>query len=441
MKRIRGFQWVLATCGLLTAFIPASVDAAEPKMTDAQLAEKARRLQKLVEERLVHAHGMIPMLVRASDYKLPTAEDYKGAYKHRKLINTSEAEVGLPPMHVWRAWENTSVDTALYLRAMAYQYCVSRDPAVLAICRRTFGALKYIYTLPIEKGERGFLCKPYGGQYSNQGGRDQLQTVIWGLLAYRPIAPPPDVADLDTMVRDFADFALKVPNVSPHGYFNLNAEEYRKQWRSDAWDRAISFLPLFYLAWQVTGDDRFATEIQRWYDDCAKGDKDFVNRYPTDKFGGNGFGMRRNLYLPSFLMEVNPSHRELWRRTMLSHYKRDRTGLLPDGTWPISWAYDSDSGKMTPKKSEDRYGRTGRSAHFAHACVSAQRWFPEVNMVGDARHILENLDEDTFRFVLPLDDNHPLPDEWVVESRMLDTDCVTGWLCAYWEGRYRGYWK
>jgi hypothetical protein len=73
--------------------------------------------------------------------------------------------------------------------------------------------------------------------------------------------------------------------------------------------------------------------------------------------------------------------------------------------------------------------------------VSAQRWFPEVNMVGDARHILENLDEDTFRFVMPLDDKRPLPDEWVVESRMLDTDCLTGWLCAYWEGRYRGYWK
>ena len=34
----------------------------------------------------------------------------------------------------------------------------------------------------------------------------------------------------------------------------------------------------------------------------------------------------------------------------------------------------------------------------------------------------------------------PLPAEWQVESRMLDADCLTGWLCAYWEGRYRRYW-
>jgi hypothetical protein len=324
---------------------------------------------------------------------------------------------------------------------MAYQYRVTGDPEVLAICRRTFAALKYIYTLPIEKGEKGFLCKPYGGQYSNQGGRDQLQCVTWGLIAYRPIAPPQDLVDLDTMTRDFADFALKVPNVSPHGYFGRSAGEYRQQWRSDAWDRAISFLPLMYLAWQGTGDDRYATEIQRWYDDCAN-DSSFV--YATDKFSTSGFGGKRNFYLPSFLMEVKPSHRELWRRTMLSHYKQGRTGLLADGTWPTSWAYDSETRKMTPKKNEQYsygYARTGRSALFAHACVTAQRWFPEEDMIGDARHILENLDEDTFRFVMPFDDQHPLPAEWVVESRMLDGDSLTGWLCAYWEGRSRGYWK
>jgi hypothetical protein len=410
-------------------------------MTDAALAEKARRLQNLVEERLLQAHGMIPMLVRASDYKLPTAEDYKGAYKHRHLRGKTEAELDMPPMHVWRAWENTSTNTAFYLRAMAWQYRVTGNPEVLTICRRTFAALKYIYTLPIEKGERGFLCKPYGGQYSKQGGRDQLQCVTWGLLAYRPIAPPQDLADLVIITRDFADFALKVPNVSPHGYFGRNIEQYRAQWRSDAWDRAISFLPLMYLAWQGTGDDRYAKEIQRWYDDCAN-DSSFV--YPTDKFSTSGFGGKRNFYLPSFLMEVKPSHRELWRRTMLSHYKQSRTGLLPDGTWPAFWTYDSTTGKMTPKENDDysyTYARTGRSALFAHACVTAQRWFPEEDMKGDARHILENLDEDTFRFVLPYDDKHPLPPEWIVESKMLDGDSLTGWLCAYWEGRYRGYWR
>ena len=98
----------------------------------------------------------------------------------------------MPPMHVWRAWENTAANTAYYLHAMAYQYRVTGDPKTLAICRRTLAALKYIYTLPIEKGEKGFLCKPYGGVYSNQSSGDQLQCVVWGLAAYRPVAPPED---------------------------------------------------------------------------------------------------------------------------------------------------------------------------------------------------------------------------------------------------------
>ena len=122
MNSLRIYPLVFAACCLVTGLIPATADAAEPGMTNAQFAEKARRLQKLVEERMVQAHGMIPMFVRASDYKLPTAEDYKGAYKHRHLRGKTEAEVGIPPMHVWRAWENTSTNTAFYLRAMAYQY-------------------------------------------------------------------------------------------------------------------------------------------------------------------------------------------------------------------------------------------------------------------------------------------------------------------------------
>ena len=84
--------------------------------------------------------------------------------------------------------------------------------------------------------------------------------------------------------------------------------------------------------------------------------------------------------------------------------------------------------------------RTGRSAIFAMACVSAQRWLPDEDMKGDARKILSGLDVDTLRFILPLDDEHPLPAEWQVESKMIDSDSLTGWLCAYWEGRYRGYW-
>jgi hypothetical protein len=122
---------------------------------------------------------------------------------------------------------------------------------------------------------------------------------------------------------------------------------------------------------------------------------------------------------------------------------QNRDGILSDGTWPLAWTFDRKSKKLVLRELVgvgDGYARTGRSAIFAMACATAQRWLPGEDMKKDARKILEGLDEDTFRFIMPLDDDHPLPPEWQVESKMLDTDCLTAWLCAYWEGRFRGYW-
>lgn len=433
---------VRSVCCLGVLLTYGSLRADESDSTDAGLARKASHLQSIVETKLLQQHGMIPMLVRANDYQLPSAEDYRGAYRHRHLRGKTEAELGLPPMHVWRAWENTAANTAYYLRAMAYEYRVTGDPKALAICRRTLGALKHIYTLPIEKGERGFLCKPYGGVYSNQTAGDQVQCVVWGLAAYRDVAPPADVADIDMMTVDFARHQIQTQYVNLHGYFGRTADEMRQEAAAQPakWSKAVIYLPLLYLAWYGSGDDQFAREIARWHETC-RGTISF--RAATDRFSTNGYGGKRNLYLPTMLMEMDPSRHELWRDAMFSNYRQARTGLLDDGTWPTAWSYDHRKRAMTPQEMPEvggGFGRTGRSALFAMGCVAAQRWLPKEDMKSDARRIMEKLDEDTFRFIMPLDDEHPLPAEWQVESKMLDTDCLVGWLCAYWEGRYRGYW-
>ena len=69
-------------------------------MTEQELEWKALRIQAILEEETLQIHGLVPMLVRASDYQLPTAEDYAGAYQHRHLRGRTEADLGLPPMHV-----------------------------------------------------------------------------------------------------------------------------------------------------------------------------------------------------------------------------------------------------------------------------------------------------------------------------------------------------
>ncbi|MSO22260.1 MAG: hypothetical protein EXQ58_03180 [Acidobacteria bacterium] len=414
---------VLPALILLTSLPGRPTAAAEgeqkykPAMSSQQLEKKARRLQALVETKIVREHGMIPMFVRAKDYQLPTAQDYKGAYRHRHLKGKTEAEFGLPPMHVWRAWENTATDTAYYLAAIAYKYRCTGDPKDLAICRRTFGALKYIYGLTAAKGERGRLCKPYGGVWSNQSSGDQTQCVLWGLAAYRSIAPPEDLAVWNTMMKEANEYNIRTEYVEPHGYFGWTPEMLRtgnfgdQKWSKATWSYAAIYLPQLYLAWQATGDPRFLRESQRWYDTCD------ANKRPEG-------GPHRDLYLPALLMEMDPPRHEVWRSMMLSAFRKNSSNILPDGT---------------------QSSHVGRSAIVAMGCATAQRWFPEVDMTSVARHILEKLDEDTFRFVRPGTKprwaglNETIS-EWAIESKLIDGDSLTAWLAAYWEGRWRGYW-
>ena len=412
-------------------------------MTDAELEAKANRIQAVVEDHLVQEHGMLPMLVRVGDYQLPTEQDYRGAYRHRHLRGMTEAEVGMPPMHVWRAWENTPTDTAWYLGAMSYRYRCDGDPRVLAICRRTLAALRYIHELGVEKGERGYMCKPYGGVYSNQSSGDQVQCILVGLAAYRPIAPPDDLAAIDGILVDMAEFDVKWNYVSPHGYFGYTHESLvetilGENWINATWSYAIIHTPLLYLAWRAAGDPRYLREIGRWYEAC---DTSVRFERPSGKLTG-GIGWRA-LYLPALLMEFDPANHVLWRGLMLQNYDRVRSGILPNGTQAYQWTFDVESGEREILPAA-LWGAgpaaTGRSGIFARACVAAQPWFRDEAMASTARHILETLDLDTFRFIMPLVENQAVPPEWTVETRLLDMDSLTGWLWGYWEGKWRGYW-
>ena len=412
-------------------------------MTDRELNAKAIRIQALVEDHVVQDRGMVPMLVRASDYQLPSEDDYRGAYRHRHLLGKTEAEVGIAPMHVWRAWENTPTDTAWYLGAMSYRYRCDGDANVLAICRRTFGGLKYIHGLGVEKGERGFMCKPYGGVYSNQASGDQVQCILVGLAAYRPIAPPEDLAAIDEILVDMAEFDIKWNYVSPHGYFGYSYESLvesilGENWSHAAWPYAIIHTPLLYLAWQATGDPKYLREIRRWYEACDTSVR--FERAAGRITGSQGW---RTLYLPALLMAFDPGNHGLWRSLMLQTYDTVRTGVLDNGTQAYQWTFDVESGEreLLPA-SLWRAGpaATGRSGIFARACVAAQPWFPDEDMASTARHILEHLELNTFRFIMPTAENQPVPPEWRVETTLLDMDSLTGWLWGYWEGRWRGYW-
>ena len=135
-------------------------------------------------------------------------------------------------------------------------------------------------------------------------------------------------------------------------------------------------------------------------------------------------GAQRDLYLAALMMELDPFHHDVWRSMMHGVFATLPSRVLPDGTTT---------------------SHIGRSAIDAMGCATAQRWFPDVDMRSVARHILEKLDEDTFRFVRPGAKPHwagadETLAQWEVESTLIDGDSLTGWLCAFWEGRWRGYW-
>lgn len=411
--------------------------ASQAGMTSEPLEAKAERLQSIVEENTVQAHGMIPMFVRASDYKLPTAEDYQGAYRHRHLQGKTEEEIGLPPMHVWRAWENTSSNTGFYLGAMSYKYRCTGDPQDLAVCRRTLGALKYIYDLGAKNDEPGFLCKPYGGEFTLQTSGDQVQCVAVGLWAYYDIAPPEDRTTIDEIVTGIADYQIKYNFMPRPGRYFAVTWDPEQWWKSLDWTDALIYIPVLQMAWLATEDTKYTDQIKRLYDKC--GVENGWGR-PGDSFSGTT--AFRMLYLPSLMMEIDPSNQDLWRSFMINVFTIGRTGVQDDGTYLTTWNYDASTGKSTPTNAGwgGQATRTGRNAIFARGCVNAQRWFPEEDMVGVARLILERQDVDTFRFIMPLP-GETLSPEWKIEGEVVDHDALTSWLWTYWEGRWRGYWK
>jgi len=231
-------------------FVLANLGFAE--MTDQELERKALRIQTILEEHTLQEHGMLPMFVRASDYQLPTAKDYAGAYRHRHLHGKTE-----------------------------------------------------------------YLC-----------------------------------------------------------------------------------------------------EIERLYAGCG------LDNIPR----GGGGRSTRDLYMPSLMMELDPWRHQIWRPMMLGSWRNAKGSIQPDGTQLVSF-----SRSLGPH-------RTGRSAQWARGMVSAQRWFPNEPMAQTAHHILEDLDIDTFRFVMAPEEGKTLPPEWKVEGELIDHSSLVPWLLAYWEGRYYEYW-
>ena len=238
------------------------------------------------------------------------------------------------------------------------------------------------------------------------------------------------------MFVGFADYQIRHGyRPKPGGHFAHTWEPW--DWSKGDWSHALLYVPALYHAWLAAGESRYLDQIQRWYRACESDTK-----WLGGEEGLSWGSPSRMLYLPSLMMEIDPSQHDKWRRFMSYVFRTMAPSVLPDGTAYSACAKDTETGQM--KAVDLGWGggptRTGRISAFGWGCVNAQRWLPDEDMTGVARRILEGLDLDTFRFIMAAGPGRELPPDWRIEGELIDHTSLIGWLWMYWEGRWRGYW-
>ena len=142
---------------------------------------------------------------------------------NREPLRRISADDGIPDFagirgHECFAYEDAGMATGMFLSAESLRYQRTGSPEALANARNTFGAVKYIYELGMERCE-GFFPKPYGGRCSTCLSRDQYLLAMDGLCNFLPLASPPEKDETRRMLDKMAAYWRTI-NYSP-GYFSL----------------------------------------------------------------------------------------------------------------------------------------------------------------------------------------------------------------------------
>lgn len=125
-------------------------------------------------------------------------------------IKPTDDFLEVPGFEPWEFmnYENSGMTTGAYLAALSYQHRVTGESEVLSRAERTFQGLVHIYNIGRQQ-EEGYFPKTYGGRISHEISTDQYLYAIWGLIAYKEIAPEADVATIVHMVASMVDFWTK----------------------------------------------------------------------------------------------------------------------------------------------------------------------------------------------------------------------------------------
>ena len=305
------------------------------------IEERIRRIQTFVHTRYYDPKGLLYSHIHFEEERPHTEAD---------LENADPNNLGIPK-HDLENYENSSMNSGIFLAGQCYRYMATKDPEALEYAAKAFRSIDVNYSLAeaaadqpgilmqragsIDPNDRwvarpGWICKPYGGVLTTQTSTEQNFGPIWGLYMYRRIAPEAKKRRIDSMLVGVADLWSQI------GYkINFFGEiwEFEK-----SMPRAQRHMPVWAwvnrLAYEVSGEKRFLREFQRL--------DSLFGAMPTAQ--QTNFGLGREKYIStedrafhdkevvvaSFLMDLEPQARDRYIRAMAGWWKFGQVGRCDD---------------------------------------------------------------------------------------------------------------
>lgn len=358
MKR-RVFLQSAASGALLPAATPP-VSTLRDLNRHMPLDERIRRIQSFVHHHYYDKAGLL-----YSHVNFETERPHEEA----DLADSDPNNLGIPPHDHWN-YENSAMNSGIFLAGQCYRYLATKDPEALEYAARAFRSIDVNYRLAeqaagepgilmqragsIDPNDRwsaraGWISKPYGGMLTTQTSTEQNFGPILGLYLYRRIAPEDVRRRIDAMIVGVADLWYQI------GYkINFFGETWEFE---KSMPRAQRHMPVWAcinrIAYEVSGEKRFLREFQRL--------DSLFGAMPTAQQTNFGLGRRKyistedrsfhdkEVIVGSILGQLEPAARERYLTAMAAWWKFAQTGFYDDSFYSYYYIeLDTVSGEWRP---------------------------------------------------------------------------------------------
>jgi hypothetical protein len=417
--------------------------------TNESLEQKAKQIEQFVEERLVDSFGVIYASIH-EDTLLPWTEaDIKPSDDYLLVEGFTTSEM--------LNYENSGMTTGAYLAAQSYCYRVTADPMALKRAARSFRGLCHIYDIGRELQE-GYFPKTYGGRFSTEISSDQYLYAIKGMMAYLGVAPPEDEAAIRRMIPKMVDFWIE--RNYRHDYFGI----LDMQWPLGR------FPSLLLAAYAVSGDEKYRAEAERLNREhqvyLLPADSQILTRVKANTPFSELEQQLGNAYLSPMIHECtamdvmeldeclqhSDSYQADWLRSMSMSWQEGKLALVEGGLARFWTLYNPATGEASApapqyigNESDIEWSLmhwlsgvlSSRTSMLARVGVHVAKWLPEENAAATVQQLLTELPFEQMRHYV-YTDKRDLPERYRFLAKQVDSDTITNWLWAYWQGRHEG---